>query len=166
MQRANSPIFFGKDHHMANHRRNDTTKAALGTFRPGRAGSQAGERLVHTPPPPPGLSPAARAHWESLCAICIGRGVLTGGDLPALGLLAGTLADIDAARATIAAEGLTTTTGADGMKPHPAIRVLESARRDAARMLGDFGLNPRARASVNPAPEQGGTDDIAARFFT
>lgn len=152
---------------MANHRRNDATKAALGTFRPGRAGSQAGKRLVQTPPAPAGLSPTARAHWETLAAICCERGVLTGGDLPALGLLAGTLADIDTARATIAAEGLTTATGADGMKPHPAIRVLESARRDAARMLGDFGLNPRARAAVNPAPEQGGTtDDIAARFFT
>jgi hypothetical protein len=33
-------------------------------------------------------------------------------------------------------------------------------------MLGDFGLNPRARAAVNPAPEQGATDDPAARFFT
>jgi hypothetical protein len=27
-------------------------------------------------------------------------------------------------------------------------------------------LETRARAALNPAPEQGATDDIAARFFT
>ena len=149
---------------MPNHRSNQATKTVLGTSRPSRISAQAGERLATPPPPPAHLSPAAAEHWQGLAAVCCERGTLTAGDLPALGLLCETLADVGMARATIAAEGLTTPTGADGVKPHPAVRILEAARRDAARTLGDFGLTPRARAAVDPAPEAG-SDDPAARFF-
>jgi hypothetical protein len=38
--------------------------------------------------------------------------------------------------------------------------------RARARPSQCLTLETRARAALNPAPEQGATDDIAARFFT
>jgi len=140
-------------------------KLATGTLRPSReAAPLAGERLAVPPAPPARLSPAAAAEWRGLAAVLTDAGTITAADCRALELLAATLATEAEARAVVAVEGFTVPTGDGGAKPHPAVRIMETARGQAAALLRDFGLTPRARASVDPAPAPA-ADDPAAEYF-
>jgi P27 family predicted phage terminase small subunit len=65
---------------------------------------------------------------------------------------------------TLQREGFMVSTAAGGHKPHPALRVLEGARRDAARMREAFGLTPRARQALD-VPSQLELFDPSSRFF-
>jgi P27 family predicted phage terminase small subunit len=92
----------------------------------------------------------------------LGVGTLTAADLRALEILAVTLAAEAEARDAISLEGLTIRTADGGRKPHPAVRIAETARAQAARLLGDFGLLPRGRQSLDPPPPPPGPAD---KFF-
>jgi len=82
--------------------------------------------------------------------VLIGR--LTGADLRALELLCETLASEGEARAVVAREGFTVPTADGGQKPHPAVRIMETARNQAHRLLADFGLTPKGRQAVDTTP--------------
>jgi P27 family predicted phage terminase small subunit len=119
---------------------------------------------VRAPRPPADLSEEARKHWSKLAPICMRLGVLGEADLVAFRLLTETLGTASAAEAAIKADGITVTAGSGGKKAHPALKMLETARNQATRMLIEFGLTPRARQAVGlPAgPRVGGTSRWSA----
>jgi len=128
-------------------------KAIAGTARPDRgAKADPAARLVEAPKPPAHLSERAAVEWHRLAPAAVGLGTLSAADLRAFELLAETLATAEEARLTVAAEGYSTGTADGGRKPHPAVRVMETARAQAARLLDAFGLTPRGRQGVDPAP--------------
>lgn len=105
-------------------------------------------RLIRPPLPPENLSACARAHWERVAAACVKLRTLREADLPALELLVGALAAEQTARAILDKNGLTVETAAGGVKPHPAVRMAETARAQAIALLDRFGLNPKSRSGV------------------
>jgi P27 family predicted phage terminase small subunit len=109
-------------------------------------------RLSEPPPAPGGMASVAVLHWNRIAAACVGLGVLSEADLPLLRLLADTLAAEEIAREALARDGLLTAAGSGGSKKHPAAGIAETARIQALAMLREFGLTPRARQSVDPAP--------------
>jgi P27 family predicted phage terminase small subunit len=78
--------------------------------------------------------------------------VLTRADLRSLQLLCETLAHECELRELLAKEGHLVV-GAGGVKKtHPAVKMLETTRNQAHRLLNDFDLTPRARQSVGIPP--------------
>lgn len=110
-------------------------------------------RLRRPPKPPRTISEHVAIEWRRLAPIAQRLGTLTQADLRAFELLAETLATEKLARRQIEADGMSTATGDGGLKPHPSVRVMETARNQAARLLDAFGLTPKGRASVDRAPE-------------
>ena len=89
-------------------------------------------RLAEAPEPPAHLSPRAAAEWRLLAPAAAALGTLAGADLRAFELLAETLATEAAARAVVEAEGCAVPTAGGGAKPRPEVRVMETARMQAA----------------------------------
>jgi P27 family predicted phage terminase small subunit len=108
--------------------------------------------LEEAPHPPPHLDAEAAEEWERVAAAAVALGSLRVCDLPALALLAETLALARAAQRTLTAEGFLIATAAGNPKGHPAARVLVEARQHATQMLDRFGLTPIARKSVESWP--------------
>jgi P27 family predicted phage terminase small subunit len=131
-------------------------KHKRGTARPDREPRQhsALHRLTVVPVAPERLSARARAEWNALAKVCVQLGVLTGGDLRSLELLAEVLASEAELRALLAVEGFVIPGAGNNSKAHPATRLLADTRSQAARMLADFGLNPRARLGVDIRPAE------------
>jgi P27 family predicted phage terminase small subunit len=115
----------------------------------------AAARLRKCPPPPARLSKYAREEWSRLAPVAHRLGTLTEADLRGFELLVETLATERTARETVGADGLTVPTADGGSKSHPAVRCMETARNQAARMLESFGLNPKGRGTVETAPQAG-----------
>lgn len=133
---------------LANHR-----KLQSGALRSSRIRStSSAERLAAVLPPPDSLSPNARIEWMALMPILVTAGTATPADLRAFEMLCEALATESELRATLKREGLTSRTADGGVKSHPAAKMLETARSQAHRLLGDFGLTPRGRQSVEIAP--------------
>lgn len=104
--------------------------------------------LKRVPPPPKTLSERAVAEWRRLAPLTVRMGTLSDVDLPALALLCEVQATIAEASDILRRDGMTATTAAGGHKPHPGVRILESARNQAAGLLREFGLTPKSRRSV------------------
>jgi P27 family predicted phage terminase small subunit len=84
--------------------------------------------------------------------VLVSLGVLTRADLRSLQLLCETLAHESQLRELLVKEGHLVV-GAGGVKKtHPAVKMLETTRNQAHRLLNDFGLTPRARQSVDLPP--------------
>jgi P27 family predicted phage terminase small subunit len=111
------------------------------------------DRLLKCPVPPTRLSKPAREEWLRLASVAHRLGTLTEADLRGFELLTETLATERTARETVAEAGMTVPTADGGMKPHPAVRIMETARNQAARLLESFGLNPKGRSTVETAPQ-------------
>jgi len=122
-------------------------------------------RLSRAPLPPARLSDRAAAEWRQLAPAVVALGTLTQADLRAFELLAVTLGTEMEAREVLQHEGMTVPTADGGRKPHPAVRVAETARAQAARLLADFGLTPRGRQSVDVAPPGGSQADPAFKYL-
>lgn len=138
---------------MANHHTSEASKRLAGTFRPARAVPPA-ERLTAPPRAPAGMSKAAAAEWRRLAGVLVHNGVLSAGDLTALGLLAEALATAREMRAVVMAEGLLVQGDRGARKAHPAARLAVDARAEALRLLEAFGLTPASRHRVDRAPVQ------------
>ncbi len=137
-------------------RKSGAAKSLAGTARRDRTPkTEPAERLLTAPRPPKHLSERAAREWRRLAPLVVGLGTMTAADFPALELLAATMATAAHASETIELEGLSTTTADGSKKSHPALRVLERARSQARALLADFGLNPRARQSLDIHPPQG-----------
>ena len=74
----------------------------------------------------------------------------------------GPLAEAEA-RAVVVAEGCAIPTAGDGLKPRPEVRVMETARVQAARLLADFGLTPKGRRGLAMVPSRGASADDPLR---
>src|SRR5918997_6578414 len=109
-------------------------------------------RLDEAPEPPAHLSARAAAEWRRLAPVAAELGSLTEADLRGFELLAETLATEAEARAAVEREGHAVPTAGGGRKPHPAVRVMETARAQAARLLAEFGLTPKGRRGLDPPP--------------
>ena len=83
----------------------------------------------------------------------------TKADLRGFELLCETLATEAEARAVVEAEGCAVPTAGRGRKPRPEVRVMETARAQAARLLAEFGLTPRGRRGLDPPRPRGASDD-------
>lgn len=138
-------------------------KALQGTLRGDRMhpGVSAAVRLTAAPAAPASLSDDARPHWDVVAPLAVEVGTLTGADLPALAVLAETLATEQTLRAALSKEGVTITTGTT-TKAHPALRALSDTRSQVIRMLAAFGLTPLGRMSVDTAPPPSGPHPLDA----
>jgi P27 family predicted phage terminase small subunit len=146
---------------MARPRTSNAYKDLTGTYRSDRAHPQtASERLAQCPQPPTDLSDVARSEWERLAAAAHEIGTLTAADLRAFRLLCETLATAAEAQGVIGREGMTLPTGSGGTRAHPATKVLETARAQAARLLAEFGMTPRGRNYVGAAPARAEEDEL------
>lgn len=87
------------------------------------------------------------AEWNSLAKVAHQLGTLTAADLRAFELLCELLATERQARETIARDGMTVATAGGTVKPHPTVRTLENARRQATALLAAFGLTPKGRGA-------------------
>ena len=117
-------------------------------------------RLAEVPEPPAHLSARAVAEWRRLAPVAIALGTLTEADLRGFELLSETLATEAEARAVVAAEGCAVPTAGGGQKPRPEVRVMETARVQAARLLAEFGLTPRGRRGLDPPPRADEESDL------
>ncbi len=70
----------------------------------------------------------------------------------------GTLTEAEA-RAVVVAEGCAVPAAGDRLKPRPEVRVMETARVQAARLLADFGMTPKGRRGLDMAPSGGASAD-------
>jgi P27 family predicted phage terminase small subunit len=111
--------------------------------------------LAEAPAPPAHLSARAAAEWRRLAPAAAALGTLAGADLRGFELLAETLATEAAARAVVEAEGHAVPTSGGGRKPRPEVRVMETARAQAARLLAEFGLTPKGRRELGVLPAGG-----------
>jgi P27 family predicted phage terminase small subunit len=140
-------------------------KLITGTTR-GKATEATTSRLSGTTPPA-FLSDRARAHWPDLARLLADLGVLSDGDMIALGLLCETLAEWIEAGKTIARHGATyectTEAGAVMYRAHPAVAQRNDAARRVQSLLSEFGLTPAARAKVQGLPDL--RDDPATGYF-
>jgi P27 family predicted phage terminase small subunit len=150
---------------MARPRTPTTIKSAQGTLRPGReTPATAADALTTAPTPPPHLSPAAANEWKRLAPVVVDLGTLSRADLRGFELLCSILGTAADAEAVIKTEGMTFAT-AGGMRAHPACKLLETARAQAARLLEQFGLTPKARNYVGQA-KQAATEAEKPGYFT
>jgi P27 family predicted phage terminase small subunit len=104
-------------------------------------------RLPAIPEAPDGLSDGARRQFDTLVPIIFELRTARQADLPAIGLMCEILGDCEALQQTIHREGITVTSSG-GPKPHPALRNLDSARRQAVGLLNKFGLLPDSKAKM------------------
>ena len=134
-------------------RRTDLEKQLSGTARADRTPKRdVAQRLLTPPKPPSHMSPRARAEWRRIAPAVVGLGTLTTADLRAFEMLAQTLATATEAMETLEASGLSVPTADGGLKPHPCVRIMETARAQAKTLLSDFGLTPRGRQGVDTHP--------------
>ena len=143
-------------------------KMAAGTNRPDRKPKNFSSRLMRVPSPPAHISISAAVQWRRLAPVLTNIGVLSTADLCTLALLCETLATEEVAREIVEAEGLATATSDGGLKPHPSVRIMETARAQVAALFKEFGLTPRSRAGVNlaaPTPaEENPFQECVGRF--
>lgn len=119
-------------------------------------------RSPRRPSPPVTLSSRARDEWARLAPIAHAAGTLSARSAKAFELLVETLATERQARQVVADEGVTVKTGQGGVKPHPAVRVMEQARAQAAAMMKAFRLEPPKTAAGNHPPKAKGKSPWAS----
>jgi P27 family predicted phage terminase small subunit len=115
--------------------------------------------------PPDCLSPAAVGVWRDVAPKLLRMGVLSDADMLAAAQLCETVAEVNAYRATLEAEGRTyQTNGASGpmVRARPEIGLLADASRRLAAWLSAFGMTPASRARVSVVS---GQPDPASRWF-
>ena len=138
---------------MSNPRLSIRLKALRGTVRADRApAGDPAARLSKCPGVPAGMSKSAAAEWVRLAPVAHRLGTLTEADLRGFELLCATLATERAASDQVELVGMTTATADGGLKPHPAVRIMETARAQSAALLASFGLTPKGRQSIDTAP--------------
>jgi P27 family predicted phage terminase small subunit len=146
-------------------RKSDAQHARDGTRRADRQAPRVvrpDEALKVLPKPPAGLPKSALPHWREIGGLLVARRVLTVGDLFLLASLASTLAMEAKAAAEVERDGLTVEGATGGRKKHPAVAVIETARRDAMLMFKALGLTPTTRDQTQAAPGGGGKRKAAS----
>jgi P27 family predicted phage terminase small subunit len=146
-------------------RKSNLLKFSRRTLRTGRGPKEdLASRLNRAAPPPSMLSDRAKKEWRKLMPAVMAIGTISRCDLRAFQLLCETLATAVEAAELIEKEGMTILAGSGGRKAHPAIKVLEGARRHAGSLLESFGLTPRGRQSVDVLPAGGPARDLESTY--
>src|SRR5438874_722997 len=101
---------------------------------------------------PSNLSDYGRNEWRRLAPSARRIGTLTPSTARSFELLVETLATERSARELVDEAGITVGTSAGGLKPHPAVRTMETARVQAAALLRLFRLDP-GKAAMKAAPD-------------
>ena len=127
-------------------------KDRRGMLRADRLLGDVGGPLTAPPHPPKHLSPAAKSEWLRLAPLIVAAVQLSACDLFALELLCETLADEREWRAKVRVEGVAVPSESGSLKGNPALKAMETARAQAARLLVEFGLTPRSRQGVATPP--------------
>jgi len=121
------------------------------------------------PSPPAHLSDTGMVAWGRLTVLLDEMGVLTVADGFALERLCDTYCEILKFRSLLLAEGetyrVTTQSGDELIKAHPAQAMLADADRRFKGYLIEFGLTPAARSKVNVKDNNGDQKDPLAEFF-
>lgn len=113
-------------------------------------------RSPRRPSPPASLSTRARGEWNRLAPIAHQAGTLSARSAKQFELLCEVLSTERQAREIVANEGLTVRSEKGGAKLHPAARMLEVSRAQAAVMMRQFRLEPPKTAAGNPPPKTKG----------
>lgn len=111
-------------------------------------------RRARRPSPPATLSTRAREEWRALAPVAHEAGTLTARSAKQFEILCEVLATERQAREIVATEGLTVKSEKGGAKLHPAARMLEVSRAQAAVLIRQFRLEPPKTAAGNPAPSK------------
>ena len=111
------------------------------------------------------MSEAARDEWKRLAPIVVDLGTLSRADLRGFELLCSILGTAADAESVIKSEGMTFAT-AGGVCAHPACKLLETARAQAARLLEQFGLTPKARNYVGQAKQAATETEKRGNYFS
>jgi P27 family predicted phage terminase small subunit len=136
-------------------RQSNSRKRAAGTFRPDRNPHRSPVApLTDIPPAPRYLSAGAKREWGPLARVLVDLGVIVEADLRSLSLLCEVLASEADYREQIARDGALLTAANGTRRANPTVKMLEAARNQAARMLADFGLNPKGRQGVDLQPRE------------
>ncbi|MGO9717262.1 MAG: phage terminase small subunit P27 family [Steroidobacteraceae bacterium] len=140
---------------MPNYKKTERRKKLAGTLRADRTKRRPKARGMSTiPAPPEHLTARARAEWLYFAPSLAALRTVAAADLRGLEMLCETLATAQQAQAVIASAGLTIGSARSGkIRAHPAIKIMETARAQATRLLIEFGLTPRARSHVEPAAD-------------
>ncbi len=109
-------------------------------------------RRARRPSPPASLSTRAREEWRALAPVAHEIGTLSTRSAKQFEILCEVLATERQAREIVATEGLTVKSEKGGAKLHPAARMLEVSRAQAALMMRQFRLEPPKTAAGNPPP--------------
>lgn len=162
---------------MANPRKPTHLKVVSGTARPDRANPNEPTPPRERPSPPSHLSDRGKAAWAEAAVIVDGMGVLTAADPVALEALAEALADLRAARASLARPLVLTIETDDGpieremaaageryywtmgkggpmRRQRPELVDIADADRRLAAWIGRFGMSPADRSRVSAAPSE------------
>jgi P27 family predicted phage terminase small subunit len=144
-------------------------KLVTGTLRPDRFNSREPQPKRKRPVMPATLSAGAKKAWRQFAKLLDELGVLTTADTAALGNLCEAAADLETARAALAARpGLTyeNVTAAGGVthRAYPEVALVRDAERRVHRWLAAFGLTPADRSKVSIA-DVGKDEDPAAKFL-
>lgn len=113
-------------------------------------------RRGRRPSPPASLSTRAREEWRALALVAHEAGTLTARSAKCFEILCEVLATERQARDIVATEGLTVKSEKGGAKLHPAARMLEVSRAQAAVLMKQFRLEPLKTAAGNPPPKAKG----------
>lgn len=114
--------------------------------------NETAKALPKCPAAPRTLSALAKKEWKQLAPVAFELGTLTNSDLRAFELLCEVLATETEARKVIQKDGIMISTGTGSHKSHPAVKIMEAARNQAARSLDSFGLTPKGRLHVEIKP--------------
>jgi len=138
-------------------------KAITGA-KPRKSRAKRGELNVFAALPvrPRWLSAAARQEWSRIVPLLAERGTLTQVDTMTLAIYCETVARYQQALHSVQNDGLNikvTVLDSSGKahettKPNPALKILESAQRDALRLLREMGATPRSRDLTRPAKSE------------
>ncbi len=127
-----------------------STRSRNGTHAPTLAGTPADQ--LGKASCPDWLADAAKAFWAQHAPDLEAKGLLTALDEAAFALLCAAWADVRAADAILASEGLIVTTPRGIVRPHPALKVKRDAERLYLDVARQFGLTPASRGRVPVAP--------------
>lgn len=109
---------------------------------------------------PPWLPAEAQAEWQRVHPLLSERGTLTDADLSTLEHYCLAVGQVQECQRALA-DGLTCTTAAGELKPHPALRIQHAAIAHARALGRQLGITPASRGCVSPA-DKGESNDWAS----
>lgn len=162
---------------MARPRKPDHLKIVAGTAQPCRMNPKAPKPARGAPNAPSHLSARGKVGWADAAAIAESMGVLTQADGAALELLAEALADLRAARASLARPLVLAgkelagpgeryywaeIQGGASLRKRPELSDISDADRRVSAWLSKFGLTPadRSRVSADTSKDENPFDEI------